>query len=31
MLTEGSITTVDEDLSYEMKLPEWVDEKKIKM
>ncbi len=31
MLTEGATSTVDEDLNYEMKLPEWADEKKIKM
>lgn len=29
MLTDGEVTPVDDD--YEMKLPEWADEKKVKM
>lgn len=30
MTTEGANTIVDEDLKFEMKLPEWADEEKIK-
>lgn len=31
MLSEGGNTIVDEDMNYEMKLPEWADENKIRM
>lgn len=31
MVTEGATTIVDEDMKYEMKLPEWADENKVKM
>lgn len=31
MLTEGATTIVDEDMNYEMKLPEWADAQKVKM
>lgn len=31
MLTEGATTIVDENVNFEMKLPDWADENKIKM
>ena len=31
MLTEGALAVVDEQTNFVMELPEWVDEKKIKM